>query len=56
MASHKSRNDANMSKISTNLKPLKLTKKKLAQYSQSCDQDYQKSSADADDNLDLRKP
>ena len=54
VAPKKSRNEANVSKISTNLKPLKLPKKKLAQCSQSCDKDFQKTSADADYEFDLR--
>ena len=44
-APKKSRNDANISNLSTNLKPLNLPKKKLAQCSQSCDKDNQKFSA-----------
>ena len=54
VAPKKNRNEANMSKISTNLKPLKLPKKKLAQCSQSCDKDYQKSPTEAEYEFDLR--
>ena len=53
-APKKSRNKVNVSKFSTNLKPLKLSKKKLAQSSQSYDKDYQKTSPDVDYESDLR--